>query len=113
MLNFQDYQLGAESTAIYPGAGTGDWNALSYLGLGFGEAGEIQGKLKKVLRDNGGVITDEMRTELLKECGDLQWYIANFVSELGAGLEDVAQANLDKLNSRKERGVLQGSGDNR
>ena len=110
---FEEYQLTAASTAIYPGAGTGDVLALAYLGLGLGEAGEVQGKLKKVLRDDNGTLTPEKRQAILDECGDVLWYLANLVSELGAGLEDVAAGNAEKLASRKARGVLTGSGDTR
>lgn len=110
---FEHYQLAAESTAIYPGAGTGNWNAISYLGLGLGEAGEVQGKLKKIIRDDEGVVTDEKRDALAGELGDVLWYVANLASELGLGLEDIAVANVEKLLSRKERNVLTGSGDNR
>jgi NTP pyrophosphatase (non-canonical NTP hydrolase) len=112
-LSFTDYQLQTAETAIYPGAGTGNISALVYVALGLGESGEVQGKVKKILRDNAGVITDEARTEIAKELGDILWYVARAADEIGYSLEVVAQGNLDKLNSRKERGVLTGSGDNR
>jgi len=47
------------------------------------------------------------------EVGDCLWYIANICTDLGLGMENIAQRNLDKLNSRLARGVIQGSGDNR
>lgn len=112
-LSFSDYQLATESTAIYPEAGTGSVMALAYVGLGLGETGEVQGKLKKILRDSGGVISDDTRRELAKEIGDVLWYAARLADELDLSLEVIAQNNLDKLLSRKERGVLTGSGDNR
>jgi len=113
-LTFESYQLASAETAIYPGSGTGDTSAIVYTLLGLtNEAGEVAGKYKKVMRDNGGFLTDEKRQEMLAEAGDVLWYLAGLVGELGAGLEDVAQANLDKLNSRKVRGVIGGSGDNR
>ena len=70
-------------------------------------------KIKKVIRDNGGVITEEKREELKKEIGDVLWYAAGLSAELGLSLEDVAAFNIAKLQSRKERGVIKGSGDNR
>lgn len=113
-LTFEQYQLAAAETAIYPGAGYGEDKAIIYCLLGLAnEAGEVLGKYKKVMRDSGGILSDEKRAELKAELGDVQWYAANLASELDAGLEDIAQANLDKLNSRKARGVLGGSGDNR
>lgn len=113
-LTFEEYQLAASGTAIYPGAGTGEDKAIVYNLLGLSnEVGEVLGKYKKVMRDNGGLLTDEKRREILAECGDVQWYLSNLVGELGGGLEDIAEDNLEKLASRKARGVLQGSGDNR
>jgi len=114
VLTFETYQLAAAETAVYPGAGYGEDKAITYTVLGLtNEAGEVAGKLKKVMRDNGGILTPEKRQDLLSECGDVLWYLSQTVNELGSGLEDVAQANLDKLNSRKARGVIGGSGDNR
>ena len=68
---------------------------------------------KKALRDDGGEVTDERRQAMSKELGDVLWYVAQIATELGLELEDVAQANLDKLRSRQVRGVLSGSGDER
>ena len=113
MLSFEQYQLAAHDTAIYPGAGSGNWAAISYLGLGLGEVGEIQGKLKKIVRDDNGVVTEEKRQALRGEMGDALWYLANLASELGVGLEDIAADNIKKLASRKARNVLMGSGDDR
>ena len=87
--------------------------AVAYDGLGLGEAGEVQGKIKKIIRDNGGIITPEATEEIKSELGDTLWYITSMCENLGITLEDVAQANIDKLHDRRERGVLGGSGDNR
>lgn len=107
-----DYQTSASSLAIYPGQG--DLMGIMYCTLKLtGEAGEVSEKIGKVLRDKNGVIDDETRLLLVKELGDVMWYIANLAKELGWDLADVANTNLEKLNSRRERGVLQGSGDNR
>lgn len=108
------YQLAAHNTAIYPEVGTGSLTALTYLFLKLnGEAGEAAEKFAKIIRDKGGRGTPEDREEILKEIGDVLWYVAMLADELDASLEDVAQANVAKLKSRKERGVLGGSGDNR
>ncbi len=77
------------------------------------EGGEVAGKFKKIIRDKGGALTDEDKKEIIKELGDVLWYVNSISSLLGSSLEEVAQTNLDKLLSRKERGVLAGSGDNR
>lgn len=112
-LTFNDYQQATANTAFYPEAGTGSLMAILYVALGLGEAGEIQGKIKKVLRDANGIITSDARKAILKEVGDLQWYVARMAMELNADLSDVATANLDKLDDRKLRGVIGGDGDDR
>ena len=105
-----EYQDKARSTAAYPEIGVN----YIYPALGLcGESGEVAEKIKKIIRDNGGVVSDEKRIEIKKELGDVMWYVANLCSELDLEMEDVAQGNLDKLFDRKDRGVLQGSGDNR
>jgi NTP pyrophosphatase (non-canonical NTP hydrolase) len=87
--------------------------ALSYDGLGLGESGEVQGKIKKIIRDSGGVITSEATNEIKKELGDVLWYIASMCDNLGITLKDVATGNIEKLQDRNKRNVLEGSGDNR
>lgn len=99
-----DYQDAARATAIYPSD-----KGIEYCALGLnGEAGEIAEKVKKWMRDGSLNLI-----QTAKELGDVLWYCANMAEELGFTLEQVAQMNLDKLSSRSERGVLQGSGDNR
>ena len=112
MLNLNQYQNDALETAIYPGRG--EFTGLMYLGLGLtGESGEITDHIKKGWRDDGGEILPGRRHELKLELGDCLWYIAILASELGYSLEDIAKANTEKLFSRKRRGTLGGSGDNR
>lgn len=114
-VTFEEYQREAGSTAIYPGAGDqGSVHGLAYTAMGLGgEAGEILNKVKKIMRDNNGVITIDKRLELADEAGDCMWYLAAFLSQLGFGMSEVAQRNLDKLYDRQLRGVLGGSGDTR
>lgn len=78
-----------------------------------GEAGEVANKVKKVMRDKGGVITEEFKKDIAKELGDILWYVSTCSSMLGLDLNDIAEANIEKLYSRMDRGVLKGSGDNR
>jgi NTP pyrophosphatase (non-canonical NTP hydrolase) len=59
------------------------------------------------------MITGERRQAMAKELGDVLWYVSQLASELGLELEDIAQANLEKLLSRQRRGVLSGNGDER
>lgn len=108
-MNFSDYQTQAVKTAIYDDA---DYIIYPALGL-LSEAGEVAGKIKKVLRDNKGNFTPELREQIADEAGDSLWYLANLCTDLGVDMASVAQKNLNKLNSRMARGVIQGSGDNR
>lgn len=123
-MKFSEYEEGAASTAIYPGQGTA--LGLMYVALKMnGEAGEFAEHLGKSLRDDGLVaidgdsilyarhLTNERRELLIKEAGDLLWYVAAAARELGSSLDEIAKANLDKLAKRKAEGKLGGSGDNR
>lgn len=108
-----DYQSMAAETAIYPEAGTGSALALAYVGLGLGEAGEVQGKIKKMLRDDAGVLDEARRIAIAKELGDVLWYVAQACREISMPLETVATMNLNKLGLRLEAGTLTGDGDDR
>ncbi|MEK7108075.1 MAG: nucleoside triphosphate pyrophosphohydrolase family protein [Patescibacteria group bacterium] len=109
-MTLNEYQEKARTTAIYPNQGN-NW-VYATLGL-VGEAGEVAEKMKKAIRDDGGVITPERKEMIVKELGDVLWYIAILAVELGVDLDTIATANLEKLFSRKDRGVLTGSGDER
>ena len=102
-MTFDEYQKFARSTAIYP-----EEYKVIYPTLGLcGEAGEVAEKVKKNIRD--GKSLDGVGLEL----GYVLWYISALADDLGVTLEEVAQANVDKLTSRKERNMIGGSGDNR
>jgi NTP pyrophosphatase (non-canonical NTP hydrolase) len=113
-MNFDEYQDKAIETAIYPKEIPTKLGGIVYTVLGLvNEAGEAAGKLKKIIRDHGGVMTPELETGLSKEIGDALWYAGAAAKELNIKLGAIAQENIDKLNDRKTRGVLGGSGDNR
>jgi len=102
-MNFDEYQKFARSTAIYP-----DECKVVYPALGLcGEAGEVAEKVKKNIRD--GKSLDGLALEL----GDVLWYISTLADDLGVTLEEVAKANIEKLQSRMERNKIKGDGDNR
>lgn len=84
----------------------------SILGLS-DESGEVLGKFKKLLRDKDGKLSAEDKKEILKEIGDVLWYVNSISHLLDSSLEEVAKMNNEKLLSRKARGVVKGSGDNR
>jgi NTP pyrophosphatase (non-canonical NTP hydrolase) len=111
---FDSYQEDAGTTAIYPRANTGSSEAITYVILGLvGEAGEIANKYKKVLRDNNGEIDLDKLTAIADEIGDVIWYCARLAEEFGLQLSTIAAKNYNKLNQRKSRNVLHGSGDDR
>lgn len=109
-LTFDEYQELSADTRIYP-----DEVKILYPALGLGgEAGEVQEIVKKWLRDEPGTEMSQERCEkLFGEISDTLWYIAALADDLGFKLGDIAQFNIDKLQSRKERGVLSGSGSDR
>ena len=104
------YENLAGQTAIFP-----EDKALEYLALGMtSEAGEVAGKVKKLIRDGGDKEGFEMKKlAIASEIGDVLWYCAMMAKEVGVPLNDIMKENLKKLHGRKERGTLQGSGDER
>jgi NTP pyrophosphatase (non-canonical NTP hydrolase) len=112
-MDFKTYQERAGTTAMYPSRG----KSLCYPALGLaGEAGEVAEKVKKLVRGDGDLYAqpdEALRQALAGELGDLLWYIAALCFELDLKMSDVAQANLEKLASRKKRGVIHGDGDSR
>jgi NTP pyrophosphatase (non-canonical NTP hydrolase) len=104
------YEMKAGQTAIFP-----KYKALEYLALGLtSEAGEVAGKVKKLIRDGADVEGFELKKiAIASEIGDVLWYCAMMAKEVGVPLNDIMKENLRKLHSRKERGTLQGSGDDR
>ena len=108
--NFNAYQV--ESRKTWSLIHTDHPIVYPTLGL-VNEAGELAGKVKKIFRDKGGVISEEDRTALKYELGDVLWYMAQIATELDISLQEVAEANLEKLFSRLERGKIKGEGDYR
>ena len=108
-MTINEYQAAALTTAVYP-----EDKRIIYPALGMcGEAGEVADKVKKVIRDNNQSFDTARKIEIAKEIGDVMWYCATLANDLGFTLEAIAQMNINKLQSRKERGMLGGSGDNR
>lgn len=130
-MDFNEYQVKARSTAMYPDLG----NNIYYPTLGLsGESGEALEKylnllidfnvccvkashvseiVKKIMRDSKGLITEEKKLEIIKELGDQLWYSANVCTELNVDFNTVAEVNVAKLAKRKQEDKLHGSGDNR
>lgn len=106
-----EYQDKAHTFAEYMGLENDDW---TYPVMGLAEeAGEVSGKFAKAVRDCKGEISAERRMEIIKELGDVCWMVAEIATLLNVPLEEVIAHNIEKLKSRKNRGVLHGNGDNR
>lgn len=125
MLELNEYHKRAQQTALYRESAVHtdslrhqteriDLYCLNYVvGKLNGEAGELIEEVCKAMRDDYGVITEERRTKMIKELGDVLWYVAAICEELNIDLEAVAMINLDKLEKRAQEGKLRGSGSDR
>lgn len=117
-----DYQKQALKTAFYP-----EKYRIIYPALGLaGEVGETIEKIKKAIRDtdfdpsyyqvtqiDSCPFHEKLRENVKLELSDICWYLATLSNDFGLKLDDIFQANIDKLTDRANRGVLSGSGDNR
>jgi NTP pyrophosphatase (non-canonical NTP hydrolase) len=113
-MDFNKYQKECAKTDI----GTSDKDCLKpgwlYYVLGIaGESGELSEKIKKLFRDKNGVIDSEFNELIIKEMGDVQWYMARLCDAFDIEFETIFVENIKKLQSRKERNKLQGDGDER
>lgn len=113
-MDTENYEKIVVETAAYPKSGEGEVIGLAYTALGLnGEAGEIAEKIKKLIRDSSGVLVEETRQALLKELGDVQWYLAALARELKSSVGEIMEMNMQKLRARKENNTIHGSGDDR
>lgn len=112
-MDLNEYQIKAAKYDLFEVTNIKEVGFLEkVLGL-VGEAGETADKIKKVLRDKDGVISDEDRESIVKELGDVLWYIAAISRYLKTDLSEVAEGNIKKLESRYQRNKLHGAGDER
>ena len=113
-MQFQDYSNKALSTLLGDhDIADMDATLLSQVFGLVGESGEVAEKFKKLIRDKHGKISEQDKQEIIKELGDILWYVNSVASLLGSSLDEVAKKNLDKVLSRMERDAIKGSGDNR
>ena len=111
-MDFDEYQTLANRTGIFEGKVAE--NPLMYLGLGVtSEAGEVADKIKKIIRNDQGIISAEKKEALKLELGDVLWYLSQIARHLEIPFTEVAQANIDKLADRAERNVIKSTGDSR
>lgn len=113
-MKFNEYQAKSIQFDLFRAGMNVSSNGLMEKVLGLvGESGETADKFKKIIRDKGGQISDNDRGEIVKELGDVLWYVAAISTYLGVPFDDVAQTNLKKLGDRAKRGQLHGEGDER
>ena len=111
-MGFDEYQERAKKYDSFEK--TEDLKAIGFIEkvLGItGEAGETADKIKKILRDKDGSISDEDRLAISKELGDVLWYLAGVARYLDIPFSEVAKGNLEKLESRWQRNKIHGEGD--
>lgn len=134
-MDIDNYQKQAAETALYPHRK--EFEGLLYTVMGLvGECGEIAGKVSKIMRgDTKTRIPDcvsfgsgdpeeeqvlwEMHQRdhayalIANEAGDVAWFLVMLIDELGYAPSQVLLENLKKLEDRKRRSVIHGSGDDR
>lgn len=103
-MNFNEYQDKAMSFRLFNAD-----ELYAVLNL-TGEVGELNSLLAKSIRDGE---PEGFHDSIKKELGDILWHIAAIADDVGVPLEQIAELNIEKLASRKQRGVITGSGDNR
>lgn len=113
-MKFNEYQAKAIKFDLFQSglSVTGGGLLEKVLGL-VGESGEAADKFKKIIRDKGGKIDTEDRLEIVKELGDVLWYVSAIATYLDTSFDDVAQINIKKLEDRAKRGKIGGEGDER
>jgi len=113
-MELREYQMSTRITDRGTGPEHGISPAWLYYVLGIGgETGELIEKVKKHFRDDYGQMTPKRMDEIIKEAGDIMWYLARLMDTLGIDFDEVAEENLKKLLDRKERNKIKGEGDDR
>jgi NTP pyrophosphatase (non-canonical NTP hydrolase) len=111
-MDLDQYQEVASNYAMFPSD-----TSLMYLTLGLcGESGEVAEKIKKYVRENGplqNTYPTHYKEALIRELGDVLWYLANLAKVLNVPLNDVARKNIEKIQKRLENNTIKGEGDDR
>lgn len=105
MVCFRDMDRLVDDTFI-----SGDYNwEHCFSGL-VAEVGEVAEKYQKAFRAN---MAGPNAEDVAKELGDVLWYLTALAHWLDFDLYQIAIMNEAKLDSRQERGVIEGEGDDR
>lgn len=111
-MDFNEYQKLATKTADFTGIPATSPLMYTCMGLA-GETGEVIEKVKKVMRNDNGVLTDEKRELIKLEIGGVLWYLSQVARLCDIPLDDAATANIAQLADRAKRGVIRSEGDTR
>ena len=111
-MTFDEYQKQAVTTAHISYDDPIMQNSIWVMGIA-GEAGEVVEKWKKAVAYREGKFDEQQFEDFKKEFADVIWYIAILADSLGLSLDEMMQANVEKLKDRQKRGVIKGAGDNR
>lgn len=112
-MNITEYEKKARKYAMYPYK-TNMSVGIMYNALKLsGEVGELNDKLGKCISDSNGEISPELLKEIEKEMGDILWHYFALMYDLGLSINHITRVNIDKLESRRLRNKMAGSGDNR
>lgn len=109
MTLIKEYNEFISKTKFYPKRRNIEYPAWGICG----EAGEVAEKIKKTIRDNNEVFDDERKKAILKELGDVLWYVVATAQDMDYDFEDIIHANMTKVTKRIETNTQHGEGDNR
>lgn len=114
-MKFNEYQKLASSTAPDPTkknfANFSSKEAMTLcaaLGLS-GESGELADAVKKHFFQGHALEKDTVK----KELGDILWYVSAMAGQYGLTLEEIAEANVEKLKKRYPDGFSEQNSLNR
>lgn len=107
-MDLVDFLKFAQTTAVYPKIG----NNWQYTMIGLtGEVGKLANLLKKAIRDDGGVISNERKEKCISELSDIGWYFVMLCYELGINPNAVLEYGVNKLTNRVKTNTIHDTGD--
>ena len=111
-MTIKQYEQGVLDTSKYET--TKDEQLAGVLGLA-AEAGEVAGKIEKIIRKDGTywATSKSEILDVVDELGDALYFLTLTALSLGYSLEDIMRRNNTKLADREERGVIIGFGEKR
>ena len=103
-MNFTQYQEAAAQTASYKHP------MYPVVSVGIEAAELCDLFVKPLLRGDDKAVVKE---DIMSEAGDVLWNLCQVLTENKISFNEVAEMNLEKLQSRAKRGVIRGDGGDR